>query len=179
MVNIVSLILGGVALLSPVLGQTGAGITTYDPLCAHACRAVIASAVLDCGTSSDTSGMGASAPAMVRRQSLGPPISPVCRAASKPFLTTLAYCINSTCPSDTPAWVLERYWLAEATGAPGLPSMWTYDQSLMMVTAPPTTTYVFGGPLMETQLLASGALALQSATLQNAADGESTHARHA
>ncbi|KAF1812050.1 hypothetical protein P152DRAFT_449835 [Eremomyces bilateralis CBS 781.70] len=51
------------------------------------------------------------------------PTSPECRAGDLPFLTTLAYCMNSTCDSvKEPTWERERFWAMRVTGDPaGVP----------------------------------------------------------
>lgn len=68
-----------------------------------------------------------------------PMTTPECRASDTSFLTTLAYCLNSTCAQDdVPAWKLEKYWADECTGDPSVAPKWTYAQSLSQVTEPPT-----------------------------------------
>jgi hypothetical protein len=168
----------GVALLPSVLGFIGMGIPMYDPVCAYACRAVISSADIECDDTHDHDDMDMGGMSMRKRHGHSTDITPECRAMSEPFLTTLAYCINSTCPSDITAWVLEQYWLVEATGGPGVEPMWNYEQSLMMVYSTPATTFDSHEMMTETQLLASSDLEAQSTTLKNFADGEATHARY-
>lgn len=168
-----------VGLLPSVLGFIGMGIPMYDPVCAFACRAVIASAAIECDDTHDHSDMdmGGMSMAVVKRHGHDTEITPECRAMSEPFLTTLAYCINSSC-TDTKAWILEKYWLDETTGEPGVEPMWTYEQSLMMVNATPATTFDPEEMMMDTQLVAASDLKEQSRTLKNFADGETLHARY-
>lgn len=58
------------------------------------------------------------------------PTSPECYAGDTPWLTTLAYCINSTCTDTVAPWVLERYWDEQCTGDKSVQPQWTYQQSL-------------------------------------------------
>jgi len=171
-----------VAFLPSALGFIGMGIPMYEPVCAFACRSVIATANIECDTAhdhDDMAGMAGMSMIKVKRHGRETDITPECRAMSKPFLTTLAYCINSTCPTDTESWVLEKYWLVESTGEATVKPMWNYEQSLMMVNSTPATTYDSHEMMMETQLLAGSALKEQSVTLKNFADGEAIHARYA
>ena len=171
-----------VALSPGVLGFIGMGIPMYEPVCAFACRAVISSADIECDDTHDHDDMDMgdmSGMSMKKRHGHETDITPECRAMSKPFLTTLAYCINSTCPTDTTAWVLEKYWLDEAAGEPGVKPMWNYEQSLMMVNSTPATTYDAHEMMMETQLLDASDLDQQRSTLKDFADGEAVHARYA
>jgi hypothetical protein len=171
-----------IAFLPSALGFIGMGIPMYDPVCAFACRSVIATADIECDDAhdhDDMDGMAGMSMIKVKRHGHETDITPECRAMSKPFLTTLAYCINSTCPSDTESWVLEKYWVAEAAGEPGVEPMWNYEQSLMMVNSTPATTFDSHEMMMETQLLAASDLKEQSLTLKNFADGEAVHARYA
>jgi hypothetical protein len=170
-----------VGLLPSALGFIGMGIPMYDPVCAYACRSVIATANIECDESHDHDDMdmsGMSGMSMIKRHGHDTDITPECRAMSEPFLTTLAYCINSTCSSDIKAWVLEKYWLVESTGEKTVEPMWTYEQSLMMVNSTPATTFDPEEMMMETQLLALTDLEEQSRTLKNFADGEVLHARY-
>jgi len=179
MIKMNSLIPIGIALLPSVLGFIGMGIPMYDPVCAFACRAVISLADIECDNAHDHDDMDMGGMSMKKRHGHETEITPECRAMSKPFLTTLAYCINSTCSSDITAWVLEKYWLDEATGGPGVEAMWNYEQSLMMVNATPATTYDSHEMMRETQLLAASDLEEQRTTLKNFSDGEAIHARYA
>jgi predicted ferric reductase len=64
--------------------------------------------------------------------------TPECRAGDTPWLTTLAYCINSTCPEDIAAWKLEKYWVDECTGDPSTLPKWSYQEALNQITEKPT-----------------------------------------
>lgn len=66
--------------------------------------------------------------------------TPACRAEDTPFLTTLAYCINSTCASfDITAHKLEDYWYRQASGSEAVFPKWTYQEALVQVAADPPT----------------------------------------
>lgn len=180
MVNVHHLLPLAIGLFPSVFGFIGMGIPMYEPVCAFACRSVIASAKIECDDDHDHSDMdmGGMSMAIIKRHGDETEITPECRAMSEPFLSTLAYCINSTCPADIKVWVLEKYWLAEAAGEPGVEPMWSYEQSLMKVNTTPATTFDPEEMMMETQLVAAGDLEEQSRTLKNFADGEAIHARY-
>lgn len=176
-VSVLALVLaGGLPLTSAFIGM---GISMYDPVCAYACRAIMASAEIPCDTSHSHDDMDMGGMEMKKRHGHESTITPECRAMSEPFLTSLAYCINSTCPTDTEAWVLEKYFLEEAAGEPGVKPMWGYEQSLVHVNATLETTYDPHGMMNETQLLAKDSWEVQRASLKSLADGEAIHARYA
>ncbi|EKG22154.1 Flavoprotein transmembrane component [Macrophomina phaseolina MS6] len=109
----------------------GLGISMYHPSCAFACRAAVVSAPLECsdhGGSGGHMGHGSSS------------TTPECRAGDTPFLTTLAWCINSTCTDfHVDAWRLEKYWTEKATGDVDVLPKWTYAGALQQVQSPPAT----------------------------------------
>ncbi|KAF2185754.1 hypothetical protein K469DRAFT_664736 [Zopfia rhizophila CBS 207.26] len=109
----------------------GYGISMYKPNCAFACRSSIEAAMLAC-SSHDHGGGGHS-------HGGSGMTSPECRAGDTPFLTTLAYCINSTCAQyNVEAWKLEKYWADKTTGDKAVVPKWTYAQALAQVEEPPT-----------------------------------------
>ena len=115
---------------SAASGLIGFGIEMYNPLCAFSCRAAIASAPLACTDHSIHSGG--------HEHGGGGPTTPECRANDTPFLTTLAYCINSTCAeSGVDAWKLEKYWKEKTTDDPTVVPKWTYAQTLEHITGIP------------------------------------------
>jgi hypothetical protein len=185
MINMIpSALILGAATLPSVLGSgfIGMGITMYKPNCAFACRGVIEMAMIDCDESHDHDDMDMGGMAMAKRHGDDEMITPDCRAMSKPFLSTLAYCLSTNCPSDTPAWVLEKYWEAQATGDPEVEPMWNYEQSLMMVNGTPSITFdphAHDFELNVTQLLASSDLKQQAITMKNFEDGEAIHVQYA
>lgn len=167
------------AVLPAASAFIGMGIPMYDPVCAYACRAIISSADIACDDSHDHQGMDMGSMSMIKRHGHDTDITPECRAMSEPFLTTLAYCINSTCPSDTEAWVLEKYWSIESTGEATVKPMWGYEESLMHVNATPQTTFDSHERINETQLLATDSWEVQRNSLKSFAEGEAIHARYA
>ena len=110
----------------------GYGFSWFDPVCANACHYPIANAILSC-TAAEPSGdhvIGAA------------PSSPECFAGDTAYLTTLAYCINSTCdPIEVPTWQREKFWATKATGNPAVVPKWDYSRALAEVTAPPTVEF--------------------------------------
>lgn len=129
------LIVSAALLFGNVLGGAGLigyGQWWYDPQCCFACRAVIASAPLDCP---DHGGMDDMDGGM--DMTSGSPMAP-CVAQNDAFLSTLAYCINSTCPAENvPSWKIEKYWADEATGDPVIPAKGTYGAILANITDAP------------------------------------------
>lgn len=120
----------------PALALIGHGIEMYNPSCAFACRAAIASAPLSC---SEEGGRGGGHGA---HGGGGVVTTPECRAGDFAFLTTLAWCINSTCaPVNVEAWRLEKYWMMKATGDVAVLPKWTYAQALQEVTEPPSREF--------------------------------------
>ncbi|KAK1621894.1 ferric reductase like transmembrane component-domain-containing protein [Colletotrichum phormii] len=124
----------------------GYGQSWYDPTCAYACRAVIGSAPLDCpdDSSMDMGGMDMHGSS---------PMAP-CIAENIPFLSTLAYCMNSYCPAfGVSASKLEAYWTDQATGDATMPPKWTYGAVLANITQPPNRTFETGDTLNYTALI--------------------------
>ncbi|KAK2747992.1 hypothetical protein FQN57_001583 [Myotisia sp. PD_48] len=110
----------------PTFAFIGLGIEMYHPSCAFACRAAIASAPLSCSTH----GEGEHSKAQT---------TPDCRAGNTPFLTTLAWCMNSTCdPSTVSTWQLEKYWREKATGGVTVLPKWSYVEAIHQVANPPS-----------------------------------------
>ncbi|KAL8372553.1 hypothetical protein RB595_002067 [Gaeumannomyces hyphopodioides] len=105
---------------SPAAALVGYGIRLYTPVCAAACREAIAPAPLACSRATTT---------------------PQCRAFDAAFLTTLAWCMRSTCAAEP--WVLEKYWAEKTTGDGTVP-MWTYQQTLARIEAPTRTLPAHG-----------------------------------
>lgn len=64
----------------------GLGSSAYKPYCCTSCRAAFRSATLTCTPHHHGGG-----------HSHGPMTSPECFASDEPFLSSLAYCLNSTC----------------------------------------------------------------------------------
>ncbi|KAF2867716.1 ferric reductase like transmembrane component-domain-containing protein [Massariosphaeria phaeospora] len=98
----------------------GYGIPMYKPNCAFACRSLFASAMLECSAHDHVAG--------AHSHGAGP-TSPECRAGDTPWLTTLAYCIKSTC-IDVAPFRLEAYWAEQCTGDAAVQPKWTYQETL-------------------------------------------------
>ncbi|KAF2000908.1 ferric reductase transmembrane component 4 [Amniculicola lignicola CBS 123094] len=108
----------------------------YLPNCAFACRSTFSSAVLTC-TDHDHEGGGHSHGAG--------PTSPECYASDEPWLTTLAYCIKSTCADyNVPAWQLEKYWADKCTNDQAVQPKWTYQQTVEELAKVPAPTKELG-----------------------------------
>lgn len=116
-------------------GLIGYGQLWYDPKCCYSCRGIISSAVLDCHDAS-VHDMDAD------MDMHGPSKTAPCIAENDAFLTTLAYCINSTCQADNePTWKIEKYWTSQVTGDPAITAKWTYGEALAQIGQPPNRTW--------------------------------------
>jgi hypothetical protein len=86
-------------------GLTGLPTNPYDPYCAMACLRSLYTLNLACSTSGGTLGM------------LTFTTSSECWATNTPYLTSLAWCINTKCAQyDESASKLEYFWENQATG---------------------------------------------------------------
>lgn len=118
----------------------------YKPLCAHACRDVLSTSMLNCSNHVHMAGsMG---------MDMGSDTSPECYATDDAFLQTLAYCISTHC-QGVAVWSLERYWNMNVAGtSPGQPlPKATYQQTLTNITMKPTETLVVGEDLNKTMIV--------------------------
>lgn len=151
----------------------GHGIEMYNPSCAFACRAAIASAPLSCsghGEGGHSSSMGHGG-AMTT--------TPECRAGDTAFLTTLAWCVNSTCAQfNIEAWRLEKYWGEQATGAKSVVPKWTYAKAIQQVTEPPKQQLEAKEILNGTATVSNASWEAQKRTLEHFAEQETLHARY-
>ena len=144
-----SLILGSLVTTTLGGGLIGYGQWWYDPKCCYSCRGVIASAPLDCHDDS-MHGMD------MEMDMHGPSKTAACTSENDAFLTTLAYCINSTCQADNvPTWKIEKYWADQATGDPAILAKWTYGEALTQVVRPPNRVWESGEVLNYTALLSA------------------------
>lgn len=119
------------ALIRPVLGAlVGYGIYPYDPPCAFACDRSLSSLMLEC-SSHMASGSGMHG---------GPPMtSPQCRAGDTPWLTTLAWCVRTSCAEyNVPTSELEAFWEKQSTEDPTVVPKWGYSATLFKISQPPT-----------------------------------------
>ncbi|KAF1927689.1 uncharacterized protein M421DRAFT_421531 [Didymella exigua CBS 183.55] len=93
----------------------------YNPNCAFACRDIFASAMLTCSGHDHASGAHSHGQGATSAE---------CYASNKPWLTTLANCVNATCTGVVP-WKLEKYWTERVTGRlTGVEPKWTYQETL-------------------------------------------------
>lgn len=166
-----SIILLGYVSLPLSSALIGYGITMYNPSCAFACRAAIASAPLSCSEEGGHSGhMGHGGGAMT---------TPECRASDTPFLTTLAWCMQSTCAQfNVEAWRLERYWRDKATGDPAEVPKWAYEQALEQVTQQPQQEVSTTETLNFTATVPYESWDAQRRTLEHFEKQETLHSRY-
>ncbi|KAK4221200.1 ferric reductase like transmembrane component-domain-containing protein [Podospora fimiseda] len=122
---------GLLALSSPTAALIGYGITMYDPACGFGCYDSISKYMLECSTHDH-------GPVGTHSHGAGGPTSPECRSGDTPFLTTLAYCIKSTCDPSTPAWKIEKYWRNNASGNKKVAPKWSYGETLTHIVELPT-----------------------------------------
>ncbi|KAK6336295.1 hypothetical protein TWF696_001857 [Orbilia brochopaga] len=91
--------------------------------------------MLDCPDSHHHMDMSTSSMAMMHQMP-----SPQCYASNDFFMQTLAWCIHTHCPADTPISKLETYWEMNVAGRKDnqpLPK-YSYQDALARVTTPPT-----------------------------------------
>lgn len=113
----------------------GYGYSWYDPVCAYACYNSLTGATLQC-TEMDHLMDG------MEGMHHGGPTTPECRASDVSFLTTLAYCFNSTCdPVEVPVWKKEQFWGGKVTGDESVAPELTYGQALALVKEMPTVEF--------------------------------------
>ncbi|KAH8588423.1 ferric reductase like transmembrane component-domain-containing protein [Bisporella sp. PMI_857] len=150
----------------------GYGIPMYDPSCAFACRAAIASAPLTCsdhGAGGHSSGgHGASMTT-----------TPQCRASNLPFLTTLAWCIQTNCgPLNIELWRLEKYWREQVPGAKGVIPKWSYTESVQQISGTPSQLLNKKEVMNVTVLVPTTSWQSQKNTLEHFAGQEMLHSRY-
>ncbi|KAK8064262.1 hypothetical protein PG996_008914 [Apiospora saccharicola] len=104
-------------------GLMGYGQSWYDPTCAYSCRAVIASAPLDCADLDMDHGGG------MAMDMQGP--------------SAMARCLGDGVATSK----LESYWADMATGDPTVAPRWTYGATLANVTMAPNRTFEKGDTL--------------------------------
>lgn len=158
------------ALPGPSLAFIGYGITMYKPLCAFACRSSIESAMLSC-SDHDSQGSG--------HMHGGGATTPECRAGDTPFLTTLAWCMNSTCADyHEHAWTLEKYWADKATGDASVAPKWTYSDTLLEISKPPDRELGEDEMLSFTALISHETWLAYIATHEHFEQAETLHSRY-
>ncbi|KFY98048.1 hypothetical protein V498_01689 [Pseudogymnoascus sp. VKM F-4517 (FW-2822)] len=150
----------------------GHGVEMYNPTCAFACRAVIASAKLTCsGHEGHTTGMSHGATTTT---------TPECRAGDTAFLTTLAWCMDSMCaPFSMEAWRLEKYWEERTTGLLGVVPKWTYAKTLQEIVVLPEAEFDKNAVLNGTVVVPRISWDAQMNTLGNFEAMETNHSKYA
>ena len=73
--------------------------------------------------------------------------SPDCRAEDDAWLTSLAYCFDTQCDGKVPLWQLEKLWTETATGVPGMPAKWSYQEARSQVNETPHMDWMRGHTL--------------------------------
>lgn len=140
----------------------GYGFSWYDPVCGFACYNAISGAPLSCSDSGVT--------------------SPECFASNMPFLTTLAYCMNSTCdPMKIPTWQREKFWSMHITGDMAVEPHLDYSRTLEKLREPPTVEFNSSSksPLNQTVLVGKATYEMQSKFMIMFDHLEMLHARYA
>jgi hypothetical protein len=130
-----ALIATGASLAIPALasagrdghGLIGYGIKMYQPPCAFACQSSISNP-LDCPMDQhDMEGMEGM---KVKRMSHGgEKPSPECYANSKPYLQTLAYCMDQRCPDDVHTSARDKFFEMSIGGRLKQPPVPMYSNS--------------------------------------------------
>jgi len=162
---------GLLALLpAPTVAFIGHGIVMYDLSCGFACSDAFSGFMLDCSdhhhVSSEHSHGGSG------------PTTPECRGDNTPWLTTLAYCIDSTCEASVPAWKKEKYWLEQSTGSPAVAPKWSFAEALAQVKEVPTREVGEDEMLNFTALASHESWQTNKLTRECFEGSETTHARY-
>jgi len=180
------LIVSFLVLVAPVKAFIGMSIEMYKPPCAHACRDMIASAMLECPESTEDHSEGMQMrrdlpSALVKRHGDMDMVTPACRAQSLPFLTSLAYCIDTRCVG-VPASKVDKFWETTAAGGvmyhPTVPH-YTYAEALMSINGTPTQMYDADATVTGTVLTDEKEWLDDMRTIDNFATIEARHALYA
>jgi hypothetical protein len=134
-------------------GLIGYGIKMYQPPCAFACQSSISNP-LECPMDNhDMKGMEGMKVKRMSHDSEKP--SPECYANSKPYLQTLAYCMDQRCPEDVKTSARDRFFEMSIGGRlkqPPVP-MYSYVEALLSIERPPTNSTPADEMLMEVSLV--------------------------
>lgn len=107
-------------------GLIGYGIDLWQPVCAFACRDILASSRLSCSTTSHD--------AKTRRHndSVAYETSPDCFAENEAYLLSLARCLDVRCDGLAESWELDRFWALDASTSQSSPPrpIYTLDEAL-------------------------------------------------
>ncbi|KAK1758063.1 hypothetical protein QBC47DRAFT_410799 [Echria macrotheca] len=118
-------------------GTIGLGQAQYAPVtCAYSCRGSMASWVLTC---SPDAGMDMPDMDMMMMQTP----TPDCYATNDPFLTSLAWCIKTHCPSDLHISQLEEFWEMNVAGRMDIQPLpkYSYQDALARIKTTPTQVH--------------------------------------
>lgn len=140
----ISLVITGAVNHVASLQGFGGQATGYFPYCATACYRALGSNYLSCSFDGYIpGGMMNSDPASA---------TPACRGSDMPFLSSLAHCISTHCNHDVG--IIETWWVAKSTGSGGayIAPTWSYQESLMNVTTPPSHTITTTDNITSTML---------------------------
>jgi len=137
-------------------GLIGYGIKMYQPPCAFACQSAISNP-LDCPMDhhemEDMEGM------KIKRMSHGgEKPSPECYANSKPYLQTLAYCMEQRCPDDVKTSTRDKFFEMSIGGRlkqPPVP-IYTYIGALRSIESAPTNSTPSDEMLTQVSLVGDG-----------------------
>lgn len=120
-------------------GLIGYGIKMYQPPCAFACQSAISNP-LDCPM--DHHDMEMEGMKVKRMSHGGEKPSPECYANSKPYLQTLAYCMEQRCPDDVKTSARDKFFEMSIGGRlkqPPVP-VYSYVEALMSIERAPTNS---------------------------------------
>jgi hypothetical protein len=156
--------------LTPALAFSGYGIEMYSPMCAFSCRGAIASAMLSCSDTSAHGGHLHGEDAMT---------TPECGAGDTSFLTTLAWCMNSTCAHlQIETWRLEKYWRDKTTEDLAVVPKWGYTEALDQITQPPEQEFGEEDTLNFTAIVPYHSWISQKCTMEQFELAETLHSRY-
>lgn len=121
-------------------GLIGYGIEMYQPPCAFACQSAISNP-LDCPMDHhDMEGMERMKLRRMTHNAEKP--SPECYASNKPYLRTLAYCMEQRCPDDVKTSARDRFFEMSIGGRlkqPPVP-VYSYVEALLSIERAPTNS---------------------------------------
>lgn len=161
---------GLLALSAPVASLIGYGIVMYDPACAFGCYDALSGYMLDCSNHDHVS--------FGHEHGGGGATTPECRAQSTPWLTSLAYCIDSKCDSSVPAWKKEKFWLGQSTGSKVVEPIWNLAEALAQVKEAPIQEINKDEILNVTTLTNHESWETNTLTREFFEEAEATHSRY-
>jgi hypothetical protein len=106
------------------------GFTFYKPYCGHGCFRSFSSYMLSCSTAISPGGHTTANDAAHQLA--------LCRASNFPYLSSIAWCIHTFCPSDVLTSTIEHFWETQITGDASVLPKWSYGETFAMISASPT-----------------------------------------